>query len=230
MKIKWYGLKSLIAQNNRLQIWKKKQNFNAKKYLKLKPATVNISPYKMIIFIPNCWTFYLLRIIDNLQISNDKYTLCFINSVYFFFCPLNLKFCSWTFKSAPNVFSAYFIYKSIYTKTFWTRFYLIFQSFTKIFFKKLKFKGKGYYIYKNKRNTIALQFNYSHIRRLYLYFTYIKFLSKTSILVFGYVPFILKSAASSLLKMRPLNIFTGKGVRFTRQIIYRKTGKVSSYR
>jgi hypothetical protein len=30
--------------------------------------------------------------------------------------------------------------------------------------------------------------------------------------------------------MRPINIFTGRGVRFSRQIIYKKVGKVSSYR
>jgi len=30
--------------------------------------------------------------------------------------------------------------------------------------------------------------------------------------------------------LRPINIFTGRGVRFNKQIIYKKTGKVSSYR
>jgi len=30
--------------------------------------------------------------------------------------------------------------------------------------------------------------------------------------------------------MRPINIFTGRGVRFAKQIIYKKAGKVSSYR
>ena len=39
--------------------------------------------------------------------------------------------------------------------------------FFKVNFKKLKFKGKGYYIYKNSRNTIAPQFGYSH--RIYIY-------------------------------------------------------------
>lgn len=228
--MRWYGLKSLVTQKHALQLFKKKKNFNSKKYLKGHSATINTNPYKMLIFVPGDWTFLLLMLCKNTNFISDKHVLCFFSSTYFFFCPLNLQFCNWTFTKSPNVFSAYFIYKSIYTKTFWTRLYLIFYSFTKIFFKKLKFKGKGYYIYKNKRNTIALQFNYSHIRRLYLYFTYIKFLSKTSILVFGYTPFTLKLAANALLRMRPLNIFTGKGVRFTRQIIYRKTGKVSSYR
>jgi hypothetical protein len=34
----------------------------------------------------------------------------------------------------------------------------------------------------------------------------------------------------SLYRIKKINIFTGKGIRFSRQIIYRKTGKVSSYR
>jgi hypothetical protein len=30
--------------------------------------------------------------------------------------------------------------------------------------------------------------------------------------------------------MRRMNIFTGRGVRFAKQIVYKKTGKVSAYR
>jgi ribosomal protein L6P/L9E len=99
-----------------------------------------------------------------------------------------------------------------------------------IFFKKIKFKGKGYYIYKNKRNTVALQFGYSHIKRLFFFFISLKFLSKTSILFFGLNQNSVFLASKKLFSVRPLNIFTGKGMRFTRQIVYRKTGKVSSYR
>ena len=36
--------------------------------------------------------------------------------------------------------------------------------------------------------------------------------------------------ALRLKSKRPVNIFTGRGVRFAIQIIYKKTGKVSSYR
>ena len=51
---------------------------------------------------------------------------------------------------------------------------------------KLKFKGKGYYIYKNVRNTIAPQFGYSHRLYIYSFFISVKFLSKTSVLLFGF--------------------------------------------
>jgi ribosomal protein L6P/L9E len=49
----------------------------------------------------------------------------------------------------------------------------------------MKFKGKGYYIYKNFRNTIAPQFGYSHRIYIYAFNIRVKFLSKTSILLFG---------------------------------------------
>ena len=80
------------------------------------------------------------------------------------------------------------------------------------------------------RNTIALQFGYSHIIRLYAFFIYVKFLTKTSIIMFGINYRNLLTNSHSLFKFKPINIFTGRGLRFTRQIVYRKTGKVSSYR
>jgi ribosomal protein L6P/L9E len=106
----------------------------------------------------------------------------------------------------------------------------IFFSFSKIFFKKLKFKGKGFYIYKNTRNTTALQFGYSHLIYLYSFFINVKFLTKTTIFIFGINRFDLILSSNNLYNIKKINIFTGKGIRFSRQFVYRKTGKVSSYR
>lgn len=68
-------------------------------------------------------------------------------------------------------------------------YYKLLNSFYKILikpiFNKIKFKGKGYYIYKNYRNTITPQFGYSHRLYLYAYHTHVKFLTKTSLLIFG---------------------------------------------
>ena len=55
-------------------------------------------------------------------------------------------------------------------------------------------------------------------------------LSKTKILLFGLVKQDILCAAYALKQKRSINIFTGRGVRFAKQIIYKKTGKVSSYR
>ena len=106
----------------------------------------------------------------------------------------------------------------------------ILYLFYSFLFIKLKFKGKGYYIYKNYRNTIAPQFGYYHRIYIYSFFNKVKFLSKTKILLFGLVKQDILCAAYALKQKRSINIFTGRGVRFAKQIIYKKTGKVSSYR
>jgi len=106
----------------------------------------------------------------------------------------------------------------------------LFNSFILFFFKKLKFKGKGYYIFKNKRNTITFRFGYSHRIYLYFYGSCVKFLSKTSIFIFGINRREIINYGHALVITRPYNLFTGKGVRFTRQILYKKVGKVGSYR
>lgn len=106
----------------------------------------------------------------------------------------------------------------------------VLTSFYKPFFKKIKFKGKGYYIYKNKRNTITPQFGYSHRLYLYSYFSSVKFLSKTTVFVFGLLKRDTVKTSYGIKSMRPINIFTGRGVRFSREVIYKKVGKVSSYR
>ena len=102
--------------------------------------------------------------------------------------------------------------------------------FTSFFFIKIKFRGKGYYIYKNKRNTIAPQFGYAHRIYIYSFFNYVKFLTKTKVLIFGFSKKDIITNAFNIKRQRPINIFTGKGVRFAKQLIYKKTGKVSAYR
>lgn len=108
--------------------------------------------------------------------------------------------------------------------------HFILYYFTSFLFYKIKFKGKGYYIYKNKRNTITPQFGYSHRIYVYSYFNIVKFLTKTKILLFGFSKKDLVSTSNLLKSKRPINIFTGRGVRFSKQIVYKKTGKVSMYR
>ena len=71
---------------------------------------------------------------------------------------------------------------------------------------------------------------YAHRVYVYAQAISVKFLSKTKILLFGLSPDPIFKIGFELKNVRPINIFTGRGVRFARQIVYRKTGKVSSYR
>jgi ribosomal protein L6P/L9E len=106
----------------------------------------------------------------------------------------------------------------------------LYTNLIKPVFTKLKFKGKGYYIYKNYRNTITPQFGYSHRLYLYSFYTHVKFLNKTTLVCFGLNLRNVKKTSSIIFSWRPVNIFTGRGVRFSKQIIYKKSGKISSYR
>ena len=75
-----------------------------------------------------------------------------------------------------------------------------------------------------------MQFGYSHKLRVYSYFLSVKFVTKTAVLLFGLNTSDLSKVGFSIFTKKPINVFTGKGIRFTRQVIYKKTGKVSSYR
>jgi ribosomal protein L6P/L9E len=75
-----------------------------------------------------------------------------------------------------------------------------------------------------------MQFGYSHKIQLFFFSFNIKFLSKTSIFFFGLNYKQINFCSYELKNIRPINIFTSKGIRFSKQIIYKKTGKISSYR
>ena len=106
----------------------------------------------------------------------------------------------------------------------------LFASLHRPLFLKIRFKGKGYYVYKNSRNTIAPQFGYAHRVYVYAPAVSVRFLSKTKILIFGLSRRDIFETSHSFKATRPINVFTGRGVRFARQLVYRKTGKVSTYR
>ena len=104
------------------------------------------------------------------------------------------------------------------------------RTFSLPLFFKLKFKGKGYYVFKNKRNTISPQFGFSHRLHLYSFSLSVRFLSKTKVFLIGLAKSDLFKIATEFRAMKPINVFTGRGVRFAKQVVYRKTGKVSLYR
>jgi ribosomal protein L6P/L9E len=58
----------------------------------------------------------------------------------------------------------------------------------------------------------------------------VKFLKKTTIFLFGSSRRDVFVVGRTIRKSKPANIFTGRGVRFSRQVVYKKTGKVSTYR
>jgi hypothetical protein len=93
-----------------------------------------------------------------------------------------------------------------------------------IFIKKIRFKGKGYKIVKFK-NRLYMVFNKSHITWCLLFKVLcIKFLKNKYIFIyknFKYLNYILYK----LYNIRPLNLFTKRGIRLTRQKVFKKIGK-----
>lgn len=181
--------------------------------------------FKILLYLPFNWSFILLQ-----KKNLNMLTLYVYNNNYYFILPFFKKFLLFKYDKWTNTIFFNFFFKNNFYYLFWNFFKIIFFSFSKIFFKKLKFKGKGYYIYKNIRNTIALQFGYSHMLYLYSFFVNVKFLTKTTILMFGINYNNILDKTYSLFNIKKINIFTGKGIRFSKQIIYKKTGKISSYR
>ena len=187
----------------------------------------NFNYHNFAYYVPSTCSMFLLKS-KNLK---TPYTVVYaLSDVYFFKFPLPVQHQGMTVDNQTRTVSFHHFYVSSYFQTFTRQFNLILFSFFRVYFNKLKFKGKGYYIYKNFRNTITPQFGYSHRLYFYAFAVSVKFLSKTTIFIFGLSLKDIHARSYQIKKSKSINIFTGRGVRFARQVVYRKTGKVSSYR
>ena len=175
--------------------------------------------------IPRNW-----QLIISLNILKKSYNLFFYSQTYFFMLPSFLECKSIQFDVNTNQVILQNDFPNNFTNTYTTVISQFYRTLIKPNFIKLNFKGKGYYIYKNYRNTITPQFGYSHRLYLYAFHAHVKFLSKTSLLVFGANKSTIKKVSSNIRDWRFVNIFTNRGVRFAKQVVYKKSGKVSTYR
>ena len=223
----WYGFKRdpnipKLFQNSSNRLNRKNRRFGKP----LKRFSI-YPPINFMFQIPANWNFILLRPLNRPL----EHTLIYsYNDVYYFNFILrldspHLRYDRQTRTVQIQSFTTAYNYLW-YLKTLST----VLRRFHKPFFTKIKFKGKGYYVYKNTRNTIAPQFNYAHRVYVYAFTASVRFLSKTKIFIFGLSKQNILSIAHGFKRTRPINIFTGRGVRFARQIIYRKTGKIGAYR
>lgn len=221
----WYD--ALNSKNSILYTKKNNQkknkflrNYKFSPYLRRKDSN-----YVITYVLPANWKMLII-----FNVNLRTYYIFMWSQNYFFKLPLPQITSTLSFDHNTRQMS----FSSSYINNFTNLYTTLLNSFYKILIKpiftKLKFKGKGYYIYKNYRNTITPQFGYSHRLYLYTFFLYVTFLSKTSLIIFGLNLVDLSTVAKNLFTWRPLNIFTGRGVRFSKQIVYKKSGKVSSYR
>jgi ribosomal protein L6P/L9E len=176
-------------------------------------------------YVPGNWSILLFR-----AKGGNRQAVKLVSETYYFHLwpPFNIPFFYLDINTSTLSFTS--IYVNSFYRTYWQELLTLFESFSKPFFKKLKFKGKGYYIYKSRRNTITPQFGYAHRLYVYSFFTSVFFLNKTTIMVFGLLKADVNLTALRIKRMRVISIYTGRGVRFSREAVYRKVGKVSSYR
>lgn len=207
----WYG----FFKNN----W----NFKRKKSNSTDWSMKTYKKSNSFIRLPSNWNFIILKNAENRIVYS-------FNNFYYVNIPLPKFKSSCHVNKSTNSIHFYYKFSPYCHYSLLKHINELISLSSRPFFKKITFKGKGYYIYKNSKNTIAPKFGYSH--RVYTYSkrNLVKFLSKTKIFVFGLSSKDINLTSFSIKNHKPINIFTGRGVRFAKQIIYRKTGKVSSYR
>lgn len=178
------------------------------------------------IYLPSSWNALMLAP----KVESKNYVIYFYSNLYYFKILLPKNPYMWFFDPNTRILNYQSRLQSNSFAFYNTLIQQLFTSFYTPFFNKLKIKGKGYYVYKNFRNTITHQLGHSHRTYIYSYFVNVKFLSKTTILLFGLSKKDVFLISAKIRNSKYINIFTGRGVRFAKQVIYKKTGKVSSYR
>jgi ribosomal protein L6P/L9E len=223
----WYGPKVTTTFTKRYKNQKKLHRLKVRHLAFSVPSRLDLNKRKSALYIPSNWTSTILQP----KRDQSRFTLLYLTSTtYYFKLILPTHGLLWVYDVQTNTILVEASYISNFFRMYWGSLTALLHTFTTVFFVKLKFKGKGYYLYKNSRNTLTTQFGHSHRIYIYSFFVSVKFLSKTSVLLFGFSKRDLLTIGYQLRAARPINLFTGRGVRFNRQILYRKTGKISTHR
>ena len=209
----------------RVRLKKKYNHIKTKRDLLRQNVFDSSHKWLFVFYIPHMWDTFFIK-----TGCNSSVTVMLFSNVYKFIFFFDNSISKLKYDTNASSILLWSTFSHSASSKYLTKFREVLFSFSRPIFKKVKFKGKGYYLYKNFRNTITPQFGYAHRIYFYSYFASVKFLSKTSVFIFGLVNRDICDAAHGIKNMRTINIFTGRGVRFSRQTIYRKVGKVSSYR
>lgn len=104
------------------------------------------------------------------------------------------------------------------------------KTFEIYFFIKIKFKGKGFKIKFNKKlKLIKFYFGRSHITFVKLKKIKLKKITKYKFLLKSLNLAKLKKNSSKITYIKPVNLYTLRGIRISRQFIKKRKGKKSSY-
>jgi len=106
----------------------------------------------------------------------------------------------------------------------------IFKTSFNYIFLKLKYKGKNYRWHRKKKG-LVLRFGHSHL--IYSRKPVSVFLKKKGrmkIIFFGTNIELIYFYLRNLIKWKPSNVYTGRGLRLSRFKLLKKAGKISAYR
>jgi hypothetical protein len=164
-------------------------------------------------------------------IKKDKIYAYFIYSDFFRYkiyygTPHDSQLISHTTKTISFVNMFKNPYDALYTK----HLNVFLYSWSFYFYQKIKFTGKGYRItFRKRRKKITFFFGHSHITMI---------LFRTVLLwqPHKYKFVIVKNSLKKLVwlnklitKIKPMNMYTRRGIRNSRQIIFKRKGKKSTY-
>lgn len=208
------GLKHYLRiKNNSLINYPTQPVYNIKKKLFFAIYTPIIFNFKLTaLTVKNSDTFIFI-------LKNKTFTSVFYIS----------KLVTFLVKSSSILFFINIFDNNIY-KYLLKNFFLIFVNTKYFYFNIIKYSGKAYRIIKKKK-TLWLLFHFSHCSIFFFsYFKKFKFKRKKKKLIFfSKFPKKLHDPFVDLINLRKSNIFTKRGVRFKQQLLFKKTGKISTY-
>lgn len=222
----WYGKYSRVDFKSKIKRSKLNLNSTLNRTSITPYRNIKLTSLKRVYCIPSAWN----RVVVRAKFSRNDYILYLFNDCYFFKIFALNSYLKVYLDPISNTLVVRNFFETPFSSFFFKLFSNLFKSFSYWFYTRLKIRGKGYYVYKNFRNTITHQFGHSHRRYIYAYFVFTKFLSKTVVYIAGNSKSDILKVGKTIQDSKYINIFTGRGVRFSRQVLYKKTGKVSAYR
>lgn len=112
------------------------------------------------------------------------------------------------------------------------KFSKLFLNINSTFFNKIKFKGKGFRVrFKKKSETLKFTFGHSHINYLFINNKTIKIkrLGKYKYTFKCNNNIKMNIILKKICNIKPINMYTKRGIRKGRQIIFKRKGKKSTY-
>jgi len=157
--------------------------------------------------------------------KKQKINLYIYNSNFYFLLILNSN-THYFLEKYSKYFIICFSERNLWSKVVNSYLNKLFFSWNNFFFKKIKFSGKGYKIKKsNKKKYIKLFFNKSHFTIYAFKKEFLKKIRKTKFLVKNSNFMKLNKHAELLVSIRRSNLYTGKGLRLSRTVIFKKASK-----